>query len=317
MGSVPDKSWMDIDNRFDPIYMEGVKKFIEFALVNVKNLTPGVIPCACKKCYNLCVYNHNIVFEHIVLNGFMSNYRIWSRHGENVVEHPSSSLNPEKRDDMTTMLLDAFGMHGMPNLSNFDGDVFQETSTPIEDPLPEEPALPEGSQKFFRLLNDANQPLYPGCEKFSKLSFIVRLYHLKVDSGWSNKSFNQLLGLLRDVLPGGNESIPKSIYESKKIIGELGLKYNKIDACRYDCMLFWKDSQEKEVCDRCGTSRWLTSKACIVGGRAPNKRRQKKIAAKVLWHFPLIPRLQRLFMSSKNADLMRWHHEDRIKDGLL
>ena len=91
MGSVSDKSWMNINNRFNPIYMEGVKKFIEFALVNFKNLTLGVIPCSCKKCYNLYVHNHNIVFKNIVINGFMSNYSIWSRHGENVVQLPSSS----------------------------------------------------------------------------------------------------------------------------------------------------------------------------------------------------------------------------------
>jgi hypothetical protein len=34
-----------------------------------------------------------------------------------------------------------------------------------------------------------------------------------------------------------------------------------------------------------------------------------------LRHFPLIPRLQRLFMCSKTAKEMRWHEEERSKDG--
>lgn len=43
----------------------------------------------------------------------------------------------------------------------------------------------------------------------------------------------------------------------------------------------------------------------------------RKISAKVLRYFPLKPRLQRLFMSSETSKLMRWHHEERNKDGVL
>lgn len=42
-----------------------------------------------------------------------------------------------------------------------------------------------------------------------------------------------------------------------------------------------------------------------------------KVPQKVLRYFPLIPRLQRLFMSSKTAKFMRWHHEKRNKDGKM
>lgn len=37
----------------------------------------------------------------------------------------------------------------------------------------------------------------------------------------------------------------------------------------------------------------------------------------ILRWFPLKPRLQRLFMSSKTADLMKWHYLNREKDGKL
>ncbi|GJW23457.1 putative transposase-associated domain-containing protein [Tanacetum coccineum] len=43
---------------------------------------------------------------------------------------------------------------------------------------------------------------------------------------------------------------------------------------------------------------------------------QKK-AANILHWFPLKPRLQRLFMSSKTASLMNWHQQERKKDGKL
>ena len=44
------------------------------------------------------------------------------------------------------------------------------------------------ARKFYLLINDANQELYLGCESFSTLSFIIRLYLLKCLHGWSNSS---------------------------------------------------------------------------------------------------------------------------------
>jgi hypothetical protein len=44
---------------------------------------------------------------------------------------------------------------------------------------------------------------------------------------------------------------------------------------------------------------------------------RKKRPVKVLWWFPLISRLQRLFMSKHMAPHMRWHAEGRTEDGVL
>ncbi|KAG8382775.1 hypothetical protein BUALT_Bualt05G0112400 [Buddleja alternifolia] len=57
-----------------------------------------------------------------------------------------------------------------------------------------------------------------------------------------------------------------------------------------------------EECPVCGTSRWKVN------------NKGKKIPHKVLRYFPLKPRLQRLFMSSKTAEGMRWHQDKRIND---
>ncbi|CAK8561187.1 unnamed protein product [Lathyrus sativus] len=46
-------------------------------------------------------------------------------------------------------------------------------------------------------------------------------------------------------------------------------------------------------------------------------RKRKKIPAKVLRYFPLKPRLQRLFLSSKTTEDMRWHATDANNDGML
>jgi hypothetical protein len=45
-----------------------------------------------------------------------------------------------------------------------------------------------------------NIRLFPG-SKYSKLSFLVHLYHLQCLHGWSQESFTSLMGLLSNTLP--------------------------------------------------------------------------------------------------------------------
>ena len=46
-------------------------------------------------------------------------------------------------------------------------------------------------------------------------------------------------------------------------------------------------------------------------------RNKKRVPTKVMWYFPLIPRLKHLFMNKTNAKLMRWHKEERKQDNML
>ncbi|KAG8383125.1 hypothetical protein BUALT_Bualt05G0152200 [Buddleja alternifolia] len=110
-----------------------------------------------------------------------------------------------------------------------------------------------------------------------------------------------MLKLLKKALPNG-ETLPKSYYDAKKVLNDLGLGYIAIRACKYDCAIFWKEYENFEECPVCGTSRWKVN------------NKGKKIPHKVLRYFSLKPRLQRLFMSSKIAEDMRWHQDKRIND---
>ena len=151
------------------------------------------------------------------------------------------------------------------------------------------------------LFGESHQSLYPGCTKFSTLTFLIKLMHIKVLNGWSNKSFDMLLELLLDAFPDG-ASIPKSHYDVKKMLRDFGLGYDSIHACKYDCALFWKENEKLHNCPVCGEPRYKTG----------------KIPQKVLPHFPLKPRLQRLFMSRHTSVDMRWHKEKRLhEDGVL
>ncbi|XP_042959909.1 uncharacterized protein LOC122294953 [Carya illinoinensis] len=157
------------------------------------------------------------------------------------------------------------------------------------------------SKNFEQLLDDVRCPLYPGCEKFSKLSFIVKLLHIKTIGGWTIKSFNMVLQLLKSAFP--DIQLPNSYHEARRLEHGLGFSYVKIDACPNDCMLFWKDDADKESCSKCNESRWVSS-----------RRKKGRIPQKVLRYFPLKPRLQRLFMSKNIAKEMRWHKEERLDD---
>ena len=58
------------------------------------------------------------------------------------------------------------------------------------------------AKKFFKLVEEGKEELYPGCHNFSKLSFTVRLFLFKCLHGLSNEAFGDLLKLLREVLTG-------------------------------------------------------------------------------------------------------------------
>ncbi|KAG6487522.1 hypothetical protein ZIOFF_056110 [Zingiber officinale] len=198
-------------------------------------------------------------------------------------------------------------------IDDIDGLLYEQ----FRDVAQEENGVGEGpnedAKMFYNLLEDAKAELYPGCKNFTKLSFTIRLYLLKYLYGWSNASFNALLVLLRESMPQLN--IPDSLNKTRGMIRDLGLDYKKIDAFPNDCMLYSKDHENDTSCHVCGAPRWIEN---VEGDRQLEENKKAyKISGKVLRRFPLIPRLQRLFLCSKTAGSLRWHEEERSKDGKL
>ncbi|XP_052177584.1 uncharacterized protein LOC127791645 [Diospyros lotus] len=284
------KSWINISNRLDPRYEQGIQEFIQFAY---RHKSPEAsIYCPCIKCVNRYFHKRDVVEEHLILNGFDTNYIIWTVHGELYVPHHSREEFQDQEcnigDDMVGMIHDA---HGVP-INNVGSS--------------------EEATRFYELLEKAETELWPGCKNFTTLSFIVRLQHLKVLGGLSDKIFDMLLELLNEAFPEG-VSLPRSYREAKKLSEDLGFKYYKYDACPNNCMLFWKDASKLDRCTFCGESRYKEYEVHV----DDDITKMKKVASKQVRHFPLISRLQRLFMSNKTASLMRWHEEGRTKDGIM
>ena len=80
-------------------------------------------------------------------------------------------------------------------------------------------------------LRKIQRELYPGCTDYSILKFVIEMLNVKVMTNLSNKGLDMMLELLTKVLPKGN-LVPRSTYEVKKILRDLGMSYKHINACK-------------------------------------------------------------------------------------
>jgi hypothetical protein len=101
----------------------------------------------------------------------------------------------------------------------------------------------------------AKRRLYPGCSKFSRFSFLVKLVHMKSLYRISNSAFSAIVKLLAEALPECN-TLPNSYNEANNFLKELGLGYDSIHVCFNNCVLFRKQYAELDDCPICALSRW-------------------------------------------------------------
>ncbi|XP_039688739.1 uncharacterized protein [Medicago truncatula] len=299
-----DKSWLH-EKRSSIRYLYGLHNFLDFAFRTVAE--GNEILCPCKNCKNCSWGNREDVFEHLFCDGFDASYKKWIFHGEGLSSRKPYDKNHEKynlHDDLDGLLEDTFIEKKFSN-GEFD-DIYDDDSEDLD----------EDATRFYKLVHDAQQEVYPGCKNFTKLSIIVRLLHIKNLYGWSNLSFNMLLQLLIELLPE-NSCLPSTFQDCKYIIKDLGFSYEKIHACPNDCILYRKEYENEDTCPKCGLSRYKKREVPKSNRKVPCKVTSPPIPAKVLRYFPLKPRIKKLFMSSKTAHLMKWHHEGRTKDGKL
>ncbi|KAM3303451.1 hypothetical protein P3S67_014481 [Capsicum chacoense] len=140
--------------------------------------------------------------------------------------------------------------------------------------------------KIKELLEDGNQELSNGCAKYSKLSFIVHLYHIKVLCGATDKTFSMIHDLLNDAFP--HAKLPSPFYESKKMIKRLGLSYDKIYACSNHCMIYWGSPEDmnRDKCKKCNTSKYIPNENNVGTNVEIDDQHKRKVKpAKVLRYF--------------------------------
>ena len=131
------------------------------------------------------------------------------------------------------------------------------------------------------------------------LDAIARLMALKCQRKICRDGFDDLLAVVGSLLPEGH-ILAKSFYEATKLLRDLKMSYEKIDACPKGCMLFRKDHAGTNYCIHCNSSRYF--EVDLGGGQ----KRQTGIPQKILRYLPFIPRIQRLYMNKDTAQQMRW-----------
>jgi hypothetical protein len=107
----------------------------------------------------------------------------------------------------------------------------------------------------------------------------------------------------------------------------------KIHTCPNHCILYRGDFENATRCPVCNVSRYKKSynQECVkkISKKNKNKKttiglesdddtfddmdekKKSKILALVMWYLPVIDRLKRLFSNPREAELMRWHAENR------
>jgi hypothetical protein len=93
------------------------------------------------------------------------------------------------------------------------------------------------------------------------------------------------LKLISDVLPI-NHKLPRDMYQSKKLLSDLSMDYEKIDVCQDNYMLFWKEHINKKKCLKYGKSRFVE----VIN--TDSEEVMTKIAYKQLRYMTLTPRLK-------------------------
>ena len=282
-----DRSWMYrriVDQIVSVEFKNGVERFIQFALRNHNEAVDceGRIRCPCSLCKNLKWVKTWEVQRHLYRKGFVEGYTNWTCHGETLWSY--KTVNIGSSSSYAEMVIDAAGP---------EFNVREEHVTMEE--LPNKTA-----ERFYQLLKDADEPLWDGCQNHSRLSAVSQLLNLKSEFHISEICFDRLLLIIKSMLPQ-DEKLPENFYRAKKMVNELGLQYEKIDACPNHCMLYYKEDKHKVACSMCGHDRFKSKRG--------DKSRQKDIPYSSLRYFPLTPRLQRMYMSPKIAQHMRWHAE--------
>ncbi|XP_076928302.1 uncharacterized protein LOC143592226 [Bidens hawaiensis] len=277
-----DRSWMYFTPRTSQTFVNGVSTFLNFAFARAC-ANGDTIKYPCTHCLNMKFQSRQIVLDHLICSGFRPKYLKWVYHGEDTTTTSTSTTLDEEEvfhHEMNEMLNENFQPGGTgEKIHENTSNNTQETNN-------------KGSN-FDNLVKEAEENVYPNC-KYNKLSCVVHLYHLTCLNGWNNKSLTMLLEFLKDLLPEGNV-LPKTTQQVKRIMANMGLGYEKIHACPNGCMLFWDNKEEYKVYSFCGSSRWKIHEANLEYEECPPSKK----ASKLLRWFPLKPRLQRLFMSSK------------------
>lgn len=280
------------------------------------------IRCPCKKCKLGGLLNpfSGDLLGHLLRYGFMEGHTQWISDDEDdeVDWEPTGNDGQQDNNNDQGQQQDAEFEEPDDPADDHDGENSEQGVTEDGDtrtPLTEVVRDPHMKELLLRKMTnsrsavreesnltqleiDSKTPLYPGCDpRNSRLRVALDVLQMKARYKWSDISVDAKLQYWHGMLLEGN-TCPKSCDEAKKVVCPFDLPHEKYHVCINDCYIYRKEDAEKTTCPVCDAARY---------------KKGKKAPRKVVWYFPLIPRLQRYFADRKEAELMRWHAERRNK----
>ena len=160
-----------------------------------------------------------------------------------------------------------------------------------------------GFENANTMHDESRTPLFCG-SPLSKLDATLMFMNVCRTHRATNACISEMLHLLNKVILPKPNCMPSSEDIASSMLNRLGLKYDTIDACQNGCVLFRLEYSSMTTCPICLAPRYRT----VGRSRVPNK---------VLRHFPLIPRLRRMFSTPHLAALMTWHGSNVSSDGKM
>jgi hypothetical protein len=308
-------------DRCHPEFITGMHYFLNVAEANRQS--NGFMYCPCSSCKNMKDYSTSKTLHvHLLENGFMPSYNCWTKHGERGVILEDNEEEEDSDNYPSLFTEDGGSRMGEDEAEEeliFDEPIFDDPDDDLGRAILDA-KMNCGNEKerlkLEKMLEDHNKLLYPNCENGQKkLGTTLELLQWKAENGTSDKGFEKLLKIIKKMLPGENV-LPSSTYEAKKVVCPLGLEVQKIHACINDCILYRGEYENLNACPVCSALRYKIRRddpGDVEGESTPRKR----VPAKVMWYAPIIPRLKRLFQNKEHAKLLRWHKEDRKKDVML
>ena len=190
---------MPLYDKFCPEYITGVTTFMN--VVSNHTREDGKARCPCRRCRNLFWCSLSDIQNHLYEHGIDVTYKRWTCHGENLPISSSmlsrSPINPSSVGGSCSRERQTLGEEDREILEDLHPELFEvnvEARAEHQHSIPRQEAEEDINisinDGFERLLRDAQSDVYPGCKKYSLLSVVIKLLHMKILGKWSNNSFN-------------------------------------------------------------------------------------------------------------------------------
>ena len=198
----------------------------------------SLVLCPCSKCANRKRVNKDNMGKHLLKNGFTPDYTRWVHHGE---AH-------RMREEVVRPRVEAYDVDA--GVADMLHDAHQAQFAEGH-----EEEMEAAAQAFYDMMDSAQKPLHDRTT-VSQLDAIGRVMGFKSQFSLGRETYDGMLALIGSLLPEGH-ILPKSMYESQKVLRALKMPYDQIDACPKGCVLFRKDHKDAKYYPKCESSRYL------------------------------------------------------------